>query len=75
MLLRLFVAWITLARDLGMRPLLGLCHLGLGKLWRRDPGEHVAAAQLAEAIVLFQEMAMPFWSERAEAERKLLAQS
>ena len=56
------------AAALGMRPLLGHCHLGLGKLGRRTGKQQQAQQHLAAAITLYGEMGMRFWLERAEAE-------
>lgn len=59
---------IALAGDLGMRPLVGDCHLGLGKLYRRTGKRKQAHEHLTTATTMYREMDMPFWLERAEAE-------
>jgi tetratricopeptide (TPR) repeat protein len=59
---------LTLARDLGMRPLVAHCHLGLGKLHRRSGKPQEAGEQLTAATTLYREMDMRFWLEKAEAE-------
>ena len=58
---------MALADELGMRPLVAHCHLGLGKLYGRtgkwqDAGEHLTVAG-----VMYREMDMQFWLEQAEA--------
>jgi tetratricopeptide (TPR) repeat protein len=59
---------LTLADELGMRPLVGRCHLGLGQIHRRR-GERAAAAEsLSRAVHLFREMQMRRWLSEAEAE-------
>jgi tetratricopeptide (TPR) repeat protein len=59
---------LTLADELGMRPLVAHCHLGLGKLYRRT-GDHAKAEEhLATATTMYREMGMTFWLEKAEAE-------
>jgi class 3 adenylate cyclase/tetratricopeptide (TPR) repeat protein len=58
---------IRLAGNLGMRPRLASCHLGLGRLHVRT-GKHASArAHLGSATALFREMDMRFWLEQAEA--------
>jgi tetratricopeptide (TPR) repeat protein len=59
---------MVLAEELGMRPLLAHCHLGLGKLFRRTGKRQQARQHLATATTMYREMSMPFWLEQAEAE-------
>ncbi|MBI4240885.1 MAG: AAA family ATPase [Candidatus Rokubacteria bacterium] len=59
----------ALAKEFEMRPLMGLCHLGLGTLYRRIGRKDQARAELSTAIYLFGSMDMTFWRGRAEAER------
>jgi hypothetical protein len=59
---------ITLAHDLGMRPLVAHCHLGLGKLYRRTGQREQAQEHLTTATTMYREMDMRFWVEQAEAE-------
>ena len=58
---------LTRAADLGMRPLVAHCHLGLGKLYRRMDKRQEAQGHLATAITLYREMDMSFWLAQAEA--------
>ena len=58
---------LALAKELGMRPLVAHCHLGLGKLNRRMGKRHQAQEHLATAITMFREMDMRFWLEKAES--------
>ena len=57
--------------ELGMRPLLAHCHLGLGTLYATLGRRDTARTALAAAIDLYRAMDMPFWRPQAEA---LLAQ-
>src|SRR5437867_39392 len=56
---------LTLAEQLGMRPLQAHCHLGLGRLYQRR-GDGEAAAAVATARDLFRSMGMTFWLRDAE---------
>jgi DNA-binding NtrC family response regulator/tetratricopeptide (TPR) repeat protein len=56
------------ATELGMRPLVAHCHLGLGKLYRRAGDQAGAEARLTTACAMYREMGMTFWLEKAEAE-------
>ncbi|MBI3826435.1 MAG: sigma 54-interacting transcriptional regulator [Candidatus Rokubacteria bacterium] len=58
---------LRLARELGMRPLVGLCHLRLAELARRagktaDLEEHLGGARRS-----FADLGMSFWAARAAA--------
>jgi tetratricopeptide (TPR) repeat protein len=59
---------LGLAEELGMRPLVAHCHLGLGKLYRRTGKREQAHEHLATATTMYREMDMRFWLEKAEAE-------
>lgn len=63
---------LTLADELGMRPLAAHCHLGLAKLHRRSDRPEQAAEHLDTALSMFREMAMRPWLEQAEASRPAL---
>ncbi len=63
---------MALATDLGMRPLVGHCHLSLGKLYRRMGKREQAQGNLRTATTMYHEMDMRFWLEQAEAEIGLL---
>ncbi|MBI4589522.1 MAG: AAA family ATPase, partial [Candidatus Rokubacteria bacterium] len=62
----------ALAQDLGMRPLLARCHLGLGRLLRRTAAQRPAYEHLTTAATMFGEMGMRFWLEQAEAQLREL---
>jgi class 3 adenylate cyclase/tetratricopeptide (TPR) repeat protein len=64
-----YTAAIRIAEDLGMRPLLARCHLGLGRLARATGDGAGAAKHLETATALFREMGMRFWLERLERDR------
>jgi tetratricopeptide (TPR) repeat protein len=59
---------LTLAEELGMRPLVAHYHLGLGTLYSKKGQMAQARAELTNAIELFRAMEMTFWLPRAEAE-------
>jgi hypothetical protein len=59
---------LTLAEELGMRPLQAHCRLGLGKLYRRTDRLDEARSELATAIAMLREMRMTLWLPEAEAE-------
>jgi tetratricopeptide (TPR) repeat protein len=58
---------LALAEELGMRPLLAHCHLGLGTLYAKIGQRAQARAELSAAIELCRAMDMTFWLPRAEA--------
>ncbi len=66
-------AALTLAADLGMRPLVAHCHLSLGRLYRRTERHEKAVEHLEGAVALLRAMGMTSWLERAEVELKTLA--
>jgi tetratricopeptide (TPR) repeat protein len=58
---------LALAEELGMRPLVAHCHLGLGRLYGQPGRGAQARAALAAAIDLYRDMEMTFWLPQAEA--------
>ena len=63
-----FRSALALASDLGMRPLVAHCHLGLGKLYRRTGKPEQAQEHLTTSASMYREMDMRFWLEQATAE-------
>jgi tetratricopeptide (TPR) repeat protein len=57
---------LTLAEELGMRPLLAHCHHSLGTLYATTGQREQAHAELAAAIELYRGMEMTFWLPQAE---------
>src|SRR5262249_38620083 len=57
---------LTLANELGIRPLLAHCHFGLAILYNRIGRPEQSRAELSAAIELYRAMEMTFWLERAE---------
>jgi tetratricopeptide (TPR) repeat protein len=55
------------ATELGMRPLVAHCHLGLGNLARHRDQREQAQKHLRTAATMYREMDMRFWVEQAEA--------
>ena len=64
---------MALADELGMRPLVAHCHLGLGTLYGRAGKREQAQAHLTTATTMYREMGMRFWLEQTEAVAKKLA--
>ena len=60
---------LGLTEELGMRPLMAQCHLGLGRLGRRVGEHELAERHLTAASALFREMGMSHWLEKVEAAR------
>jgi hypothetical protein len=61
------------ADELGMRPLIARCHLGLGMLYRRTAERVRAQEHLATAIAQFCAMRMQPWLTRAREETAALS--
>jgi class 3 adenylate cyclase/tetratricopeptide (TPR) repeat protein len=59
---------LALADELGMRPLVAHCHLGLGKLYQRTGKRQEAQEHLRTAMTMYREMDMRFRLEKAHAE-------
>jgi tetratricopeptide (TPR) repeat protein len=57
---------LTLADELGMRPLQAHCHHGLGTLYAEIGQREQARAELSTAIEMYHSMDMPFWLPQAE---------
>jgi hypothetical protein len=62
----LYQQGLALAVELGMRPSVAHCHLGLGKLYRRTGDQAKAREHLTTAATMYREMDMGFWLEKAE---------
>jgi tetratricopeptide (TPR) repeat protein len=58
---------LTLAEELGMRPLQAHCHLGLGTLYAATGQRQQARTALSTAIALYRDMEMTFWLPQTEA--------
>jgi tetratricopeptide (TPR) repeat protein len=58
---------LALAEELGMRPLVAHCHLGLGKLYGKSGRRVEARAELSAAVEIYQSMDMTFWLPQTEA--------
>ena len=63
---------LTLAEELGMRPLIARCHVGLGRLYRCEGERKKAEEHLTTGVSMMREMEMGLWLERAEAALKEL---
>ena len=63
----------AMAEQIGMRPIVAHCHLGLGKLYRRTGKPEQARAPLTTATTMYREMGMTYWMEKSEAEMRELA--
>jgi hypothetical protein len=58
---------LSLAEELGMRPLQAHCHLGLGTLYATTGQREQARTALSTAIDLYRTMDMTLWLPQAEA--------
>jgi tetratricopeptide (TPR) repeat protein len=58
---------LALAEELGMRPLLAHCHLGLGTLYAKIGRGEQARTELSAAIALYRAMEMTFWLPQTAA--------
>jgi tetratricopeptide (TPR) repeat protein len=67
-----YAAAMTLADELGMRPIVAHCHLGFGKLHGRVGERQEAREHLTTAAAMYREMDMRSWLEKAEAELRLV---
>src|SRR6266545_1221250 len=63
---------LALAEELGMRPLIAHCRVGLSKLYRRTGNNEKAKTHLANGVAMMREMEMGVWLENAEAELRKL---
>jgi hypothetical protein len=63
--------YTALAEEIGMRPLVAHCHLGLGLASRRQREE--ARRHVTTAASMYREMDMRFWSRQADAAMAALA--
>ncbi len=59
---------MTEAHQVGLRPLIARCHLGLGTLYRHTAKRQPAHEHLTNATTMFHEMEMEFWLEKTAAE-------
>ena len=60
---------LSLAEELGMRPLVAHCHRGLGTLYATTGQHEQAHIELSRAIEMYHAMEMTFWLPRTEAAR------
>jgi tetratricopeptide (TPR) repeat protein len=58
---------LTLANELGMRPLQAHCHRGLGTLYSQTGQSEQARTELSTAIEMYRDMEMTFWLPETEA--------
>ena len=61
---------MALASEIGMRPLVAHCHLGLGKLYRHTGKSEQAQDHLRTATTMYREMDMTYWLRKAEEEMR-----
>jgi tetratricopeptide (TPR) repeat protein len=59
---------LALATEIGMRPLVARCHLGLGRLHRAASERAAAETHLTTARTMLAEMEMGFWLAQVDAE-------
>ena len=58
---------LTLAQELGMRPLEAHCYRGLGTLYTKTGRREQARVELTAAVELYRAMEMTFWLQQTEA--------
>ena len=58
----------ALAEELGMRPLVAHCYLGLGTVYRRTAKREQGHERLTTATTTYREIDMRFWLEHAATE-------
>ena len=58
---------LTLAEELGMRPLQAHCHRGLGTLYAATGQREQARTALSAAMALYRDIDMTFWLPHTEA--------
>jgi tetratricopeptide (TPR) repeat protein len=63
---------LTIAEPRDMRPLVGHCHHGLGKLYLHTGSCQKAQEHLNLATTLYREMEMTYWLEQAQAQLRSL---
>jgi hypothetical protein len=63
---------LFLAEGLGARPLCARCHLGLGRLRRREGKHDHAKRHLTVAETMLREMGMQYWLDEVHEELKHL---
>jgi tetratricopeptide (TPR) repeat protein len=61
---------LAVADELGMRPLVAHCHLGLGKVSRRAGDRQQAQEHFTTATTMYREMGMTYWLKEAETESR-----
>jgi tetratricopeptide (TPR) repeat protein len=66
---------LALASELGMRPLVANCHLGLGKLCQRGAKQEQVREHLSAATTMFREMGMMISREQTGAEMRQLGRA
>ncbi|HLH24511.1 MAG TPA: tetratricopeptide repeat protein [Chloroflexota bacterium] len=59
---------LALAEELGMRPFMAHCHLGLGTLYQKIGRQEPALTELTTAAELYRATETTFWLERAKLE-------
>ena len=59
---------LALADELGMRPLVAHCHLGLDKFYWRMGRREQAHEHLTVATAMYRDMGMTYWLEKARRE-------
>jgi tetratricopeptide (TPR) repeat protein len=57
---------LTLADELGMRPLMAHCHRGLGTLYAATNQQEQAHTEMSTAFALYRAMDMVFWLPQSE---------
>ena len=59
---------LSLAQDLGMRPLVAHCHVGLARMYRRAGKQIAAREHLTRATILYRDLDMRLWLDMVDTE-------
>lgn len=63
---------LVLASELGLRPLVAHCHVGLGDLYQSTGKREQAQQHLTTGMAMYREMDMRFWLEKTQRAMKSL---
>jgi hypothetical protein len=58
---------LVLAEELGMRPLVAHCYLGIGAVSERTGRRQQAQEHFCTALTMYRDMGMTYWRDKAEA--------
>jgi tetratricopeptide (TPR) repeat protein len=65
-----YASAMAIALELGLRPLVAHCHLGLGQLYRYRGKRQGVLEHLTTATTMYRDMGMAYWLKHAEVETR-----